>query len=160
VREAKASSSGQGTSRAGPQKAAASCQIEFSICTGHSLAGNSVAFSADGRTLASGSWKTIKLWEVATGRELRTLGGHSEAVNSVAFSADGKTLASGSYDNTVKLWEVATGRELRTLSGHSGSVNSVAFRIAAFPTNRNLNFEDSPLVVPTENPIRALNTCT
>ncbi|MGH9883231.1 MAG: caspase family protein, partial [Pyrinomonadaceae bacterium] len=84
--------------------------------------------SGDGKMLASGSFdKTIKLWEVATGRELRTLTGHSESVTSVAFSSDGKTLASGSFDKTIKLWEVATGRELSTLTGHSGEVSSVAF---------------------------------
>ncbi|MDB9540704.1 trypsin-like peptidase domain-containing protein, partial [Anabaenopsis arnoldii] len=64
--------------------------------TGHSNVVNSVAFSPDGKTLASasGSWdKTIKLWDVATGRSIATLTGHSNVVNSVAFSPDGKTLA-------------------------------------------------------------------
>jgi len=103
-------------------------QPELVVQAGHSYDINSVAFSADGQTLANGTWdKTVKLWDVATGRELRTLSGHSSLVNSVAFSADGKTLASGSSDSTVKLWDVATGRELRTLSGHSESVYSVAF---------------------------------
>jgi len=69
----------------------------------------------------------LKLWEVATGRQLRTFKGHSWHVNSVAFSPDGKLVLSGSEDNTLKLWEVATGRELRTFKGHFAWVSSVAF---------------------------------
>ena len=83
----------------------------------------SVAFSPDGKTLASGSEdKTIKLWDVATGKEQATLKGHTDAVSSVAFSPDGKTLASGSEDKTIKLWDVATGKEQATLKGHTRGV--------------------------------------
>jgi WD40 repeat protein len=57
---------------------------------GHTLAVTSVAFSPDGKLLASGSWdNTVKLWEVATGRELRTLKGHTDHATSVAFSPYG-----------------------------------------------------------------------
>ncbi|MBD2481246.1 serine/threonine-protein kinase [Planktothrix sp. FACHB-1365] len=96
--------------------------------TGHSRSVWFVAFSADGRTLASGSKdKTIKLWDVQRQREIATLTGHSNIVISVAFSADGRTLASGSNDKTIKLWDVQRQREIATLTGHSDSVRSVAF---------------------------------
>ena len=75
---------------------------------GHTTHVRSVAFSPDGKTLASGSYdKTIKLWNVASGKNTATLNGHTGWVISVAFSPDGKTLATGSTDGSVKLWDVA-----------------------------------------------------
>ncbi|MDZ7965263.1 MAG: trypsin-like peptidase domain-containing protein [Nostoc sp. DedSLP03] len=89
---------------------------------------NSVAISPDGKTLASGSYdNTIKIWNLATGEQIRILKGHYYSVNSVAFSLDGKTLASGSEDNTIKIWNLITGQEISTLKGHSDPVYSVAF---------------------------------
>jgi WD40 repeat protein len=70
-----------------------------------------LAFSRDGKMLASGSADTtIKLWDAATGNALATLTGHTHWVISVAFSPDGKTLASGSWDPAIKLFDVATGK--------------------------------------------------
>jgi WD40 repeat protein len=74
---------------------------------GHTGRVLSVAFSPGGRTLASGSEdKTIILWDVSTGQQIRTLEGHAGWVSSVVFSPDGRTLASGSSDGSIILWEV------------------------------------------------------
>ena len=76
---------------------------------GHTDGVNSVAFSPDGKMLASAGL-SITLWDVATGKEQATLKGHRGLVNCVAYSPDGKTLASGGEDKTIKLWDVATGK--------------------------------------------------
>ncbi|SLM37979.1 g-protein beta wd-40 repeats containing, partial [Lasallia pustulata] len=88
---------------------------------GHSDQVNSVAFSPDGKQLASGSDdETVRIWDVAMGATLQTLEGHSDQVNSVAFSPDGKQLASGSDDETVRLWDVPTGPTRHTLERPDG----------------------------------------
>jgi hypothetical protein len=78
--------------------------------------------------LASGHESgSVRLWDIGSGRALRTLEGHGVGILSVAFSPDGKRLASGSVDRTARLWDIGSGRALRTLEGHGDWVQSVAF---------------------------------
>ncbi len=107
---------------------------------GHPGSVNSVAFSPDGKLLASGGGgfeELVKLWNVARGQEVFNLSAgdtstspspNFDSVNTVAFSPDGKLLASGSFEETVKLWDVASGQLVRSLMGrHTLDVRSVAF---------------------------------
>ncbi|MEH2300139.1 MAG: serine/threonine-protein kinase [Nostoc sp.] len=94
---------------------------------GHGNSVLSVAISPDGKTIASsGGDRTIKLWNLATGKAISLLNGHSQQVNVVVISPDGKTLVSGSDDNTIKIWNLTTRKQIRTLQGHSDSVHALA----------------------------------
>jgi WD40 repeat protein len=88
----------------------------------------SVAFSPDGRLLASGFLHgNLLVWEVGSGKKLYSYAAHEASIVSVAFSPNNLWLASGSRDNQIKLWEADTGKELQTLKGHKAEVSAVAF---------------------------------
>jgi WD40 repeat protein/serine/threonine protein kinase len=95
---------------------------------------DSLSFSPDSRSLASttSNYMTfgdgeIKLWDVRTGRDVRTFHGHSSGIWKAIFSPDGHRLASAGWDETVKLWDVQTGEEVLTLRGHHSSVRGLSF---------------------------------
>ncbi|MEH1952692.1 serine/threonine-protein kinase [Nostoc sp.] len=94
---------------------------------GHESSVLSVAISPDGKTIASsGDDRKIKLWNLATGKQISSLNAYSQQVNAVAISPDGKTLVGGGDDNTIKVWNLATEKQIRTLTGHSDSVHALA----------------------------------
>jgi WD40 repeat protein len=98
------------------------------ILSGHTSVVWSIAWSPDGRCIASGSAdNTIRLWDSASGTCTHTLSGHSDSVHSIAWSPDGRCLASGSSDSTIRLWDPASGACIQTLKGHNDKVQSITW---------------------------------
>ncbi|MBI4487531.1 MAG: zinc ribbon domain-containing protein [Deltaproteobacteria bacterium] len=102
-----------------------------------------ILFSPDGRLLATASWpNTIQLWEVSSGKELRSFKGHEGNCimmpTRLAFSPDGMILASGSFDNTVRIWNVSSGKQMQQI-GYPQIINDLSLlRPVSFSPNGRL----------------------
>jgi WD40 repeat protein len=101
-----------------------------SMSRGHTDVVLSVDATDNGRfAVSGGADKIIRLWELETGRCLRTLEGHTASVRAVSISPEGRFAVSGGDDETIRFWELETGRCIRSIEGHSGSV--CALRMSA-----------------------------
>jgi eukaryotic-like serine/threonine-protein kinase len=104
------------------------CHLDLRTLSGHKALLSSVAFSHDGKLIASASEDgQIKIWDTATGNEIRAISVPSKSVSSIAFSPTEYSLVSASDDKLVRLWDAMTGREIRRFSGNENRVHAVAF---------------------------------
>ncbi len=112
---------------------------------GHSSAVFALTMLGDGRLASGSSDKSIKLWDVQTGKCVQTLQGHSDDVTALTLLGDGR-LASGSGDNSIKLWDVQTGQCVQTLQGHSYCVNALTLlgdgRLASGSNDKSIKLWD------------------
>lgn len=86
-----------------------------------------LAITPDGQTLVSGGLgRTIKFWNLHSGKELHTLEGNSSSIDFLAINQDGQTLVNASEDGTIEVWHLPTGERLYVLKEHSSGVGSIA----------------------------------
>ncbi len=115
--------------------------LETIIQQGHELAVVTVAVSPDSNYIATGSKdKSARLWERATGREVRSFLGHEATVTGVVFADNGKYLITGSNDKSIRLWEVANGREIAVIR-----TTDIITDIAVDPNQNFLSLRDTAI---------------
>ncbi|ETO09798.1 hypothetical protein RFI_27579 [Reticulomyxa filosa] len=101
---------------------------EYAHLEGHSEEVNGIQLSPDGTKIISYSNdKTVRIWDVLSGKQLQLLKGHSDIVNSAQFSPDGLTIVSCSRDETVRLWDVLSGKQIQILEDDADDVNAAQF---------------------------------
>ncbi len=98
------------------------------ICSGHTSRVTALAWSPDGKRIASANFdKTVRIWDGGNGKELFCFRGHAAHVNALAWSPDGRRIASASDDYTVQVWDAANGNVLFTYRGHVVQVTAVGW---------------------------------